>query len=101
MTSTGEVPMSVCTHRQTQNEEYWHVMMENVERVSAYLSFSQDVSQSLFSKLSSAAFLPRIKFFCIHVFTTYHCHLQLVEYYVLVIQLNYTLLHLIISRAAS
>lgn len=60
MTSSGEVPVSVCTHR--QNEEYWLVMMENVERVSAYLSFSQDVSQSLFSKLSSTAFLPRISF---------------------------------------
>ncbi|XP_070774896.1 PAS domain-containing serine/threonine-protein kinase [Enoplosus armatus] len=42
VTLSGEVPVSVCTHRQSQNEEHWLVMMENVERVSAYLSFSQD-----------------------------------------------------------
>ncbi|XP_069014121.1 PAS domain-containing serine/threonine-protein kinase [Embiotoca jacksoni] len=39
---SGEVPVSVCTHRQSQNEDHWLVMIENVERVSALLSFSQD-----------------------------------------------------------
>ncbi|XP_075877367.1 PAS domain-containing serine/threonine-protein kinase [Nelusetta ayraudi] len=40
--TSGEVPVSVCTHRQPQNEKTKLVMMENVERVSACLSFSQD-----------------------------------------------------------
>lgn len=53
MTLSGEVPVSVCTYRQSQNEEHWLVMMENVERVSAFLSFSQDVSASLFSLLGA------------------------------------------------
>ncbi|KAM9349928.1 PAS domain-containing serine/threonine-protein kinase [Symphorus nematophorus] len=44
MTSSGEVPVSVCTHRQSQNEEHCLFIMENVERVSAFLSFSQDGS---------------------------------------------------------
>ncbi|XP_037644623.1 PAS domain-containing serine/threonine-protein kinase [Sebastes umbrosus] len=44
VTLSGEVPVSVCTYRQSQNEEHWLVMMENVERVSASLSFSQDGS---------------------------------------------------------
>lgn len=35
--------MSVCAHRENEN---WLVMLENVERVSAQLSFSQDVSKS-------------------------------------------------------
>lgn len=48
VTSSGEVPVSVCTHRQSQGEEQWLVMIESVERVSACLSFSQDVSQSSF-----------------------------------------------------
>lgn len=52
MAASGEVPVSVCTHRPSQSEEHWLVMMENVERVSACVSFSQDVSQSLFSNLS-------------------------------------------------
>ncbi|XP_059201242.1 PAS domain-containing serine/threonine-protein kinase [Centropristis striata] len=42
VTLSGEVPVSVCTHRQPQNEEHWLLMMESVERVSAFLSFSQD-----------------------------------------------------------
>ncbi|XP_008279427.1 PAS domain-containing serine/threonine-protein kinase [Stegastes partitus] len=42
VTLSGEVPVSVCTHSQSQNEEDWILMMENVERVSAFLSFSQD-----------------------------------------------------------
>uniref|UniRef100_A0A8D0AHF7 PAS domain-containing serine/threonine-protein kinase n=1 Tax=Sander lucioperca TaxID=283035 RepID=A0A8D0AHF7_SANLU len=42
VTLSGEVPMSVCTYRRSQNEEHWLVMMESVERVSAFLSFSQD-----------------------------------------------------------
>lgn len=45
MATSGEVPVSVCTHRQPQNEKTKLVMMENVERVSACLSFSQDVGQ--------------------------------------------------------
>nr|XP_033505741.1 PAS domain-containing serine/threonine-protein kinase isoform X1 [Epinephelus lanceolatus]XP_033505742.1 PAS domain-containing serine/threonine-protein kinase isoform X1 [Epinephelus lanceolatus] len=44
VTLSGELPVSVCTHRQSQNEEHWRVMMENVERVSAFLTFSQDGS---------------------------------------------------------
>ncbi|XP_038574117.1 PAS domain-containing serine/threonine-protein kinase isoform X2 [Micropterus salmoides] len=44
VTLSGEVPVSVCTHRKSQNEEHFLVMMENVERVSATLSFSQDGS---------------------------------------------------------
>uniref|UniRef100_A0A671Y4F1 PAS domain-containing serine/threonine-protein kinase n=1 Tax=Sparus aurata TaxID=8175 RepID=A0A671Y4F1_SPAAU len=44
VTPSGEVPVSVCTHRQSQNEENWLVMMENVDRLSAFLSFSQDGS---------------------------------------------------------
>ncbi|KAM9719277.1 PAS domain-containing serine/threonine-protein kinase [Menidia menidia] len=42
VTLSGEVPVSVCTRRQSQNEEHLLVMMESVERVSAFLSFSQD-----------------------------------------------------------
>lgn len=57
MTLSGEVPVSVSIHRQSQNEEHWLVVMENVERVSAFLSFSQDVSTSLFGRLSSLRFL--------------------------------------------
>ncbi|XP_023261172.1 PAS domain-containing serine/threonine-protein kinase isoform X2 [Seriola lalandi dorsalis] len=44
VTLSGEVPVSVCTLRLSQNEEDWLVMMENVERLSACLSFSQDGS---------------------------------------------------------
>ncbi|XP_029309468.1 PAS domain-containing serine/threonine-protein kinase isoform X2 [Cottoperca gobio] len=44
VTLSGEVPVSVCTHRWSQDEEPWLVMMESVERVSALLSFSQDGS---------------------------------------------------------
>ncbi|XP_076601718.1 PAS domain-containing serine/threonine-protein kinase [Chaetodon auriga] len=44
VTTSGDVPVSVCTHRQSQSEEPWLVIMENVERVSAFLSFSQDGS---------------------------------------------------------
>lgn len=44
LTASGEVPVSVCTYKQSQNEVDWLVMMESVERVSAFLSFSQDVS---------------------------------------------------------
>ncbi|XP_032387453.1 PAS domain-containing serine/threonine-protein kinase isoform X1 [Etheostoma spectabile] len=42
VTLSGDVPMSVCTYRRSQNEEHWLVMMESVERVSAFFSFSQD-----------------------------------------------------------
>ncbi|XP_071394924.1 PAS domain-containing serine/threonine-protein kinase [Centroberyx affinis] len=44
VTVSGEVPVSVCTYRQSQNGEHLLVMMEQVERVSAFLSFSQDGS---------------------------------------------------------
>ncbi|GAA6234788.1 PAS domain-containing serine/threonine-protein kinase [Lates japonicus] len=44
VTLSGEVPVSVCTHKLSQNEEHMLVMMENVERLSAFLSFSQDGS---------------------------------------------------------
>ena len=53
VTLSGEVPVSVCTLRQAQNEEHWLVVMENVERMSAFLSFSKDVSTPLFGSLSS------------------------------------------------
>ncbi|XP_028284053.1 PAS domain-containing serine/threonine-protein kinase [Parambassis ranga] len=39
VTLSGEVPVSVCTHRLS---EHWLVMLEYVERVSAFVSFSQD-----------------------------------------------------------
>ncbi|KAM8850242.1 PAS domain-containing serine/threonine-protein kinase isoform 1-T2 [Spinachia spinachia] len=44
LTSSGELTVSVCTQRCSQNEEHWLVMMEVVERVSAFLSFTQDGS---------------------------------------------------------
>nr|XP_046263668.1 PAS domain-containing serine/threonine-protein kinase [Scatophagus argus]XP_046263669.1 PAS domain-containing serine/threonine-protein kinase [Scatophagus argus] len=44
VTPSGDVPVSVCTLRHSQNEEHHLVIMENVERVSACLSFSQDGS---------------------------------------------------------
>ncbi|KAI4809739.1 hypothetical protein KUCAC02_018604 [Chaenocephalus aceratus] len=44
VTSSGEVPVSVCTHRWSEDQEPWLIMMESVERVSAALSFSQDGS---------------------------------------------------------
>lgn len=66
MASSGDVPVSVCTHRLSQNEEHWLVMMENVERVSACVSFSQDVSQSLFSNLSHV--IIHFSFLFCHIF---------------------------------
>ncbi|XP_060900547.1 PAS domain-containing serine/threonine-protein kinase isoform X1 [Labrus mixtus] len=44
VTSAGEVPVSLCTLRQSQLEEQSIVMMEIVERISAFLSFSQEGS---------------------------------------------------------
>lgn len=44
MTLSGEVPVSVCTHRMSENEDHWLVIMECVERISSFVSFSQDVS---------------------------------------------------------
>ncbi|XP_038129209.1 PAS domain-containing serine/threonine-protein kinase isoform X1 [Cyprinodon tularosa] len=41
---SGEVPVSVCTYRQSENEDQLLVMMESVERISAFVSFSQDGS---------------------------------------------------------
>lgn len=55
--SSGEVPVSVCIHRQSQNNEHWLVIMENVERSSAFVSFSQHVSQPLLSHLGHLLFL--------------------------------------------
>ncbi|KAM6919057.1 PAS domain-containing serine/threonine-protein kinase [Xenentodon cancila] len=42
VTLSGEVPVSVYTCRQSLKEEHWLVILESVERVSAFLSFSQD-----------------------------------------------------------
>ncbi|XP_061879532.1 PAS domain-containing serine/threonine-protein kinase-like isoform X1 [Entelurus aequoreus] len=42
VTMSEEIPMSVCTHRMSQNGEHLALMLENVERISAYLSFTQD-----------------------------------------------------------
>ncbi|XP_058506941.1 PAS domain-containing serine/threonine-protein kinase isoform X1 [Solea solea] len=42
-TLSGEVPVSVCTHK-PQNEDHRLVIMEKVERLSAFLSFSQNGS---------------------------------------------------------
>ncbi|XP_054625305.1 PAS domain-containing serine/threonine-protein kinase isoform X2 [Dunckerocampus dactyliophorus] len=42
VTMSGEIPMSVCSHSMSQNEEHIVVMMEYVERVSTSLSFTQD-----------------------------------------------------------
>ncbi|KAL6104485.1 pask [Pungitius sinensis] len=44
LTSSGELTVSVYTQKCSQNEEHWLVMMEVVERVSAFLSFTQDGS---------------------------------------------------------
>lgn len=43
VTPSGEVPVSVCTYRESQDQDHWTIMMERVERVSACLTFSQDV----------------------------------------------------------
>nr|XP_019954514.1 PREDICTED: PAS domain-containing serine/threonine-protein kinase [Paralichthys olivaceus] len=42
VTQSGEMPVSVCFHKPSPNEEPWLVMMEKVERFSAFVSFSQD-----------------------------------------------------------
>lgn len=42
LTLSGEVPVSVYTYRQSQNEEHLLLVMENVERMSSFLSFSRD-----------------------------------------------------------
>ncbi|XP_067331626.1 PAS domain-containing serine/threonine-protein kinase isoform X2 [Channa argus] len=44
VTHSGEVPVSVCIQRQSQNDEHCLVMIENVERISANLSLSQNGS---------------------------------------------------------
>lgn len=51
LTLSGEVPVSVYTYRQSQNEEHLLLVMENVERMSSFLSFSREVSTPLFSIL--------------------------------------------------
>ncbi|XP_030016680.1 PAS domain-containing serine/threonine-protein kinase isoform X2 [Sphaeramia orbicularis] len=43
VTLSGEMPVSVCTYSQSQNDTL-HVLIENLERMSAFLSFSQDGS---------------------------------------------------------
>ncbi|CAG07689.1 unnamed protein product, partial [Tetraodon nigroviridis] len=43
VTPSGEVPVSVCTYKQSQDEDHWIIMVESVEKVSACLTFSQDV----------------------------------------------------------
>ncbi|XP_077371587.1 PAS domain-containing serine/threonine-protein kinase isoform X2 [Festucalex cinctus] len=42
VTASGEMPMLVCTHRVSQNGEHLLVKMEQVERISASLTFTQD-----------------------------------------------------------
>nr|XP_057923219.1 PAS domain-containing serine/threonine-protein kinase isoform X2 [Doryrhamphus excisus] len=42
VTMSGEIPVAVCTHSVSENGEHLVVMMEYVERVSAFLSFTQD-----------------------------------------------------------
>ncbi|RVE61844.1 hypothetical protein OJAV_G00174450 [Oryzias javanicus] len=42
VTSSGEVPVSLCTYKEPQSEDHLLVMTEAVERVSAHFSFSQD-----------------------------------------------------------
>ncbi|XP_034039788.1 PAS domain-containing serine/threonine-protein kinase [Thalassophryne amazonica] len=44
VTLSGDMPVSVCTYTQSPTEEQWLVMVENVERLSAFLTFSQDGS---------------------------------------------------------
>ncbi|XP_012709105.2 PAS domain-containing serine/threonine-protein kinase isoform X1 [Fundulus heteroclitus] len=44
VTLSGEVPVSVCTHRHSEHEDQWLVMMERVERISSFVSFYQDGS---------------------------------------------------------
>ncbi|XP_017277619.1 PAS domain-containing serine/threonine-protein kinase [Kryptolebias marmoratus] len=44
VTLSGEVPVSLCTHMQSQNDDSCLVLLESVERISAFLSFSQDGS---------------------------------------------------------
>lgn len=43
VTPSGEVPVSVCMYRQSQDQDHWIIMVESVERVSSCLTFSQDV----------------------------------------------------------
>ncbi|CAJ1072138.1 PAS domain-containing serine/threonine-protein kinase isoform X1 [Xyrichtys novacula] len=42
VTSSGEVPVSLSTHRQSEKEDKCYAVMDIVERISASLSFSQD-----------------------------------------------------------
>ncbi|XP_028327941.1 PAS domain-containing serine/threonine-protein kinase isoform X2 [Gouania willdenowi] len=42
VTPSGDVPVSVITQRPSQTEEILHLIIGNVERLSAFLSFSQD-----------------------------------------------------------
>ncbi|TWW73255.1 PAS domain-containing serine/threonine-protein kinase isoform X1 [Takifugu flavidus] len=44
VTSSGEVPVSVCTYRQPHDQDHWILLIESVERVPACLTFSQDGS---------------------------------------------------------
>ncbi|XP_047223385.1 PAS domain-containing serine/threonine-protein kinase isoform X2 [Girardinichthys multiradiatus] len=44
VTLSGEVPVSVFTYRQAEKEDQWLVTMECVERISSFVSFSQDGS---------------------------------------------------------
>lgn len=43
VTPSGEIPASVCTYRQSQDQDHWIIMVESVERVSACVTFSQEV----------------------------------------------------------
>lgn len=43
VTPSGGVPVSVCTYKQSQDQDHGIVVVGSVERVSAFLTFSQDV----------------------------------------------------------
>lgn len=43
VTPSGGVPVSVCTYKQSQDQDHRIIMVESMERVSACLTFSQDV----------------------------------------------------------
>lgn len=47
VTSSGEVPVSVCTYKQPHDQDHWILLIESVERVPACLTFSQDVGQTV------------------------------------------------------
>lgn len=69
MTPSGEVPVSVCTYRQSQDQEHWIILMEIVERVLACLTFSQDVGLAILNFLLLCCSILR---HCFPVNTVFH-----------------------------